>query len=405
MKRIVVLGGGFAGLWSAVGAARKLDELQIGPDEIDVTLVERNPYHNIRVRNYEADLTDVIVDLGDVLDPIGVRHVHGDVELVDTSAQVVGIQTAEGPQQLSYDRLVFALGSRLVRPNVPGLAEYGFDVDTYAAACRLNDHIRQPGSLPDSPARNAAVVVGAGLTGIEVATELPEKLQRALGASPHVVLVDHAQAAGSDMGDHARPRIEEALRTLAIETRLGVSVTGIGREAVTLSSGERIPAGTTVWCAGMRAHPLATAVAASRDPLGRLLVDEYMRVRGLPTVFAAGDAACAEMAAGHPSVMSCQHGRPMGRFAGHNVVADLVGAPLLPLRIDWYVTVLDLGPAGALYTVGWDRQVVSTGVAAKETKQMINCRRIYPPRSRLRADILAAAAPVVQAPPEVLAQR
>ena len=95
----------------------------------------------------------------------------------------------------------------------------------------------------------------------------------------------------------------------------------------------------------------------------------------------------------------------MGRFAGHNVVADLVGAPLLPLRIDWYVTILDLGPAGALYTVGWDRQVVSTGVAAKETKQMINCRRIYPPRSRLRADILAAAAPVVQAPPEVFAQR
>ena len=78
MKRIVVLGGGFAGLWSAVGAARKLDELQIGPGEIDVTLVERNPYHTIRVRNYEADLTDVIVDLGDVLDPIAVRHVRGD---------------------------------------------------------------------------------------------------------------------------------------------------------------------------------------------------------------------------------------------------------------------------------------------------------------------------------------
>jgi NADH:quinone reductase (non-electrogenic) len=55
MKRIVVLGGGFAGLWSAVGAARKLDELQIGADEVDITLVERNPYHNIRVRNYEAD--------------------------------------------------------------------------------------------------------------------------------------------------------------------------------------------------------------------------------------------------------------------------------------------------------------------------------------------------------------
>ena len=404
MKRIVVLGGGFAGLWSAVGAARKLDELEIGPHEVDITLVERNPYHNIRVRNYEADLTDAIVDLGDVLDPIGVRHVRGEAESVDTSARVVGIQTAEGPRQLSYDRTRVRAG----KPS--GQAERartrGTRIRCRYVRGRLPAQRSYPaaGQLADSSVRNAAVVVGAGLTGIEVATELPEKLQRSLGASPRVVLVDHAQAVGSDMGDHARPCIEDALQALAIEPRLGVSVTGIGRDSVTLSSGERIPAGTTIWCAGMRAHPLAASVAAPKDPLGRLLVDEYMRVRGVPTLFAAGDTACAEMATGHASVMSCQHGRPMGRFAGHNVVADLVGAPLLPLRIDWYVTVLDLGPAGALYTVGWDRRVVSTGVAAKETKQMINCRRIYPPRTRLRADILAAAAPVVQAPPEVFAQ-
>ena len=89
----------------------------------------------------------------------------------------------------------------------------------------------------------------------------------------------------------------------------------------------------------------------------------------------------------------------MGRFAGYNVVCDLFGLPMLPLSIDWYVTVLDLGPWGAVYTNGWDRHVVATGAVAKKTKRTINCQRIYPPRNGTRAEILAAAAPEVQSPP------
>jgi NADH:quinone reductase (non-electrogenic) len=89
----------------------------------------------------------------------------------------------------------------------------------------------------------------------------------------------------------------------------------------------------------------------------------------------------------------------MGRFAGHNVVCDLVGEPMLPLAIDWYVTVLDLGRWGAVYTEGWDRTVVAQRAAAKLSKETINRRRIYPPLSRDRQEILAAGAPIVQRPP------
>ena len=89
----------------------------------------------------------------------------------------------------------------------------------------------------------------------------------------------------------------------------------------------------------------------------------------------------------------------MGRFAGHNVVCDLLGEPILALNIDWYTTILDLGPWGAVYTEGWDRRVVAQGAVAKRTKETINRQRIYPPTSRNRREILAAAAPVVQKPP------
>jgi NADH dehydrogenase len=168
---------------------------------------------------------------------------------------------------------------------------------------------------------------------------------------------------------------------------------------VTLSSGEVVPASTVVWCAGMRANPLTAELGVPRDRLGRLPVDDYLRVDGVTDVFAAGDVASARMDDTHLSVMSCQHGRPMGRFAGYNVVSDLLGEPMLSLRIPWYVTVLDLGPVGAVYTEGWDRQVIASGADAKATKMTINGRRIYPPRNGDRAALLAAAAPALQGRP------
>jgi len=401
MARILVLGAGFAGLWAAVGAARKLDEIRVAPGEVEILVVDRNPYHNVRVRNYEIDLGNVAIPLGEVLDPIGVKHLVAQVESIDIAKQQVTIATSSDRELLAYDRLVLALGSELARPDIPGLADNGFDVDTYSAAARLNAHLSALGTKPASPGRSTVIVVGAGFTGIEVATELPSKLRRALPADEHrIILVDPNPVVAATIGDHARPAICEALSSLGIETRLGAKIAEVDAAGVALASGEIIPAQTIVWCAGMRASPLAATLPATRDRLGRIAVDPFMRATGLPNVFAAGDVASGLIDGAHCTVMSCQFARPMGRFAGHNVVADLLGRPMIPLRIDWYVTVLDLGTWGALYTVGWDRQVLSSGHDAKVIKRTINQKRIYPPRTGTRADILAAAAPIVQAPPQ-----
>ena len=136
-----------------------------------------------------------------------------------------------------------------------------------------------------------------------------------------------------------------------------------------------------------------------RDRLGRLPVDEFLKIKGLDAEFAAGDTASFLVDGTHPTVMSCQHSRPMARFAGHNVVCDLIGRPMLKLRIDWYTTILDLGPWGAVCTEGWDRKIVASGMEAKRTKETINRERIYPPRSGDRRAILEAAEPVVQPSP------
>ena len=400
MKRIVMLGSGFAGLIAAVGAARKLAELKIGKDDIAVTIVNRDPWHSIRVRNYEADLSDVRVRLEDVMEPIGVEIVLGEVTGVDCGRREVALQAEGRMTALPYDRLIFALGSELVRPPIPGLSEHGFDIDTFDAAARLSAHLAGLPARPDSPGRFTVLVVGGGLTGIEMATELAPRLRAIAGSSPvRVILADRAARIGSNMGDGACAVIEEALGSLGLEARPGVTVASVDAAGVRLASGEAIAAQTVVWCAGMRAHPLAASLPGEHDRFGRIAVDRSLKVAGAPDVFAAGDAAMALVDGVHPSVMSCQHARPMGRIAGHNAVCDLVGEPLMPLEIGYYVTCLDLGAWGAVYCQGWDRQVAVTGAAAKETKRTINCERIYPPRSRDPSEILAAGAPVTQAPP------
>jgi NADH:ubiquinone reductase (H+-translocating) len=399
MARILILGAGFAGLWAAIGAARKLNELKVPREAVEILVIDRNPYHNIRVRNYESDLSNVALPLAGLLDPIGVQHMVAEVTAIDPATQDVTIETTRGREHLSYDRLVLTLGSELVRPAIPGLVSRCFDVDSYATAVRLNNHLSALGRRKPSPARATVVVVGAGLTGIEVATEMPRKLARAGLSDPRIILLDRNPVIGAAMGDAARPVIGEALAALGIETRTGAEIARVDANGVTLGTGESIPTLTVVWCAGMAASPLTAGMGGEPDHQGRLVINPFMQAAGLTNVFAAGDAAVCALGGEHSTVMSCQFARPMGRFAGHNVVADLYQQPMLPLHIDWYVTVLDLGAWGALYTTGWDRQVSATGPAAKTTKMTINRERIYPPLTGRAADLFAAAAPTIQAPP------
>jgi NADH:ubiquinone reductase (H+-translocating) len=402
MQRIVIVGGGFAGLWSAVGAARRRGELGIPTADLEITLVNRDDFHAIRVRNYEADLSNVRVALDAVLDPIGVRHIVGNVADIDLNRREVGITTPQGRNVLPYDRLVMAAGSEVARPPIPGLADHAFSVDTFDEATRLDRHIAGLRGTQVAGGPTTVLIVGAGLTGVETACEMPNRLRAALppGTESRVILADHASHIGSTMGDAAIPVIREALDALGIEHRAGVRIVAVDPDGATLDTGERIAAGAIVWTAGMRASALTALFPVERDAFGRLPVDQWLRVQGVDHVFAAGDAARLLIDGVRPSVMSCQHARPMGRFAGHNVVCDLLGQPMLPLQIDWYVTVLDLGSWGALYTHGWDRRVVAVGPPAKQTKELINCVRIYPPLTSNPQEILDAARPTVQSPPE-----
>jgi len=396
MKNIVVVGGGFAGMWAALAAARKLDQASVGSDEVKVTVINRDGFHCIRPRLYESDLTDARVPLGPLLTAAGVSLVEGSVTDLRADQHALDIDGENGTLQMPYDRLVYAAGSILSLPEVPGLAEHTFNIDDYEAADRLNAHVESLTELSDHDGQFTAVVVGAGFTGLELVCELPARLAalagQGNGKSPWVVLVDQEPVLGATLGDNPRSEISKVVEGLGIETRLGVRVSKVDQHGLTLEDGSEIPAATVVWTGGALSSPLGQSLGVALDDLGRAPVDGHLRVTGVTDIFAAGDAARVPVDDDHIAVMSCQHAMPQGKFAGHNAAADLLGDACLDYRQPTYVTCLGLGPDNAIYTEGWDRIVRNTD--AHQLKRDILTQWIYPPQSGDRAETLAAAEPV-----------
>lgn len=394
--RLVIIGAGFAGMYAALSSARLRDIKGVPSTELKIALVAPEPTLVVRPRLYEPKPETLTAPLQDVLKAIDVDYVQGRADSIDTKSRTVAIVTADGSRQtLSYDRLVMAAGSRLFRPNIPGLAEHGFSVDQLDDAIALDRHLHGLARKPASAARDTVVVAGGGFTGIEVATEMPARLHAIFGknAKPRVIIVDRGDAIAPDMGAGPRPIIEDALRKLGVEVRLGAGVSALNKSGVTLSNGEHIESATVIWAAGMRAAPVTSQIPAERDNFGRLLVDRDLRVPSVPSVFATGDAArAASDDLGNYALMSCQHATRMGAFAGNNAAAELLGVPTKPYHQKAYVTCLDLGAAGAIFTRGWERNVEMVGAEAKKTKQEINTVWIYPPRAE-RAAALASADP------------
>ncbi|MHB9801138.1 NAD(P)/FAD-dependent oxidoreductase [Pseudomonas sp. MT3] len=394
-QQILIVGAGFGGLWSALSAVRLLDRQ--GADAA-VALLAPQAELRIRPRFYEHNVAGTTVPLGALFDAVGVNFIQGSATGIDSQARRVRYTGADGQShELPYDRLVLATGSEVARPAAAGIDRHTFDVDSLESAVELERHLHALAALPESPARNTVVVVGGGFTGIETATEMPGRLRAILGEETalNVIIVDPGQRIGAAMGDSIAEIIAHASETLGVSWRLGAPVSSVDENGVTLANGERIETRTVIWAAGVKASPLTAQIDAPRCPRGRLHVDRNLKVLGQDEIYATGDTAYAATDdLGNHALMTCQHAISLGRSAGNNAAADLLGVAPIPYSQPKYVTCLDLGGWGAVYTEGWDRQVKLTGEEGKQLKTQINTQWIYPPAAD-RAVALAAADPLI----------
>ncbi|HZZ04279.1 NAD(P)/FAD-dependent oxidoreductase [Paraburkholderia sp.] len=397
-KKILVVGAGFAGMWSALGAARLIDKEGQSAGDVEIALIAPEPLLHVRPRLHEDSPLKMKAPLLPLFEATGVKFIEGRVERIHPGDRAVDAIRPDGKSfTLTYDKLVLASGSKLFRPNVPGLKEHAFSIDQIDEADLLEKHFAKLANQPETKARNTVVVVGGGFTGLEIATELGHRVRAAVGGELpiEVIIVEQADSIGPDLGPGPRPIIEDAIRELGIVCKLNTVAGSIDETGLVTTTGERIEASTVIWTAGMRADPLTAQIDGERDRFGRLHATDDLRVPGRKDIFLAGDVAFAATDdKGNHALMSCQHAMTMGRIAGHNVAAELLGKPLLPYRQPVYVTCLDLGSYGAVFTEGWDRQIRMVGREAKALKRTICEEWIYPPAADKEA-AFAAADPAV----------
>lgn len=382
-KQILIVGAGFSGMWAALSAARLVDKAQ--HQGVDITVIAPQPELRVRPRFYENAVPTLVAPLQPLFEATGVTFLRGTVSQITPASRTVTWTDSTGATQpFSYDRLILASGSHVNRASVAGADKHTFDLDQLESASVLEQHLKDLAHKEESAARNTVVICGGGFTGIEMAMELPGRLREILGenAKTRVVVVERSPQPAARYSDALREVITQASEELGVEWRLNADIERVDASGITLKDGQTIASHTVIWTVGVQANGLTAQIDAPRDRQGRLFVNQELQVTGYNDIYATGDVAYAATDdKGNHALMTCQHAILLGKFAGNNAAASLLDVAPLPYRQENYVTCLDLGAWGAVYTEGWDQQVKLTRAEAKKLKLAITSELIYPPKA------------------------
>lgn len=371
MSKLVIIGGGFAGVWAAMSAAAEKNRRN--DERVEISLISKDDHLVIRPRLYEELSDKIRVPLIPLMQEIGVDFKTASIDAIYPNQRLVMSKR----QEFSYDRLIVATGSEIVVPRISGV-EHCFDVDTWESAQKLDRH------YATQPENTTFIVIGASFAGLEIATEHRKRF----GDKARIVLIDCNENATGFLGEKPRVHIQEATEFANIEQRLGQSVKSITPKGVLMQGGEFIESETVILATGMQASALTQMVNADRDEFGRLQVDRDLKVIGSDDIYAAGDTGRAYADDEHLAYMSCQHAIQLGRHAGHNALCDLLQREPVPYRQEIYRTCLDLGPWGALFTIGWTPEVQLLKEQGKAVKEEIVNNLIYPPSPDVGAEAI-----------------
>ncbi|MGW1027836.1 NAD(P)/FAD-dependent oxidoreductase [Streptomyces sp. NPDC002577] len=367
--RILVVGGGYVGMYTALRLQRKLKpELQ--RDEVEIVVVTPDPYMTYQPFLPEAAAGSisprhVVVPLRRILD--GCRVVVGEARSIDHAKRTATLTTLASDEEgagaitLTYDELVLAPGSVSRTLPVPGLADHAIGFKTVEEAIGLRNHVIEQmdiaSSTRDPAIRDAAltfVFVGGGYAGVEALAEL-EDMARYTARYYHNVkpedmkwiLVEATNRILPEVGEEMGKYAVRELRRRNIDVRLETRLESCEDRVAVLSDGARFPTRTVVWTAGVKPHPILAATDLPKNGRGRLKCTAQLSIEGVTHAWAAGDAAAVpDVTADEPGkecAPNAQHAVRQARVLGDNIAAALRGQPLQEYAHKYAGSVASLG--------------------------------------------------------------
>ncbi len=370
-KRILILGGGFAGVYTAYELKRHL-----GDAPVDVAIVNRENFFV-----FYPLLPEIIsgaIETSSILNPIRLVAPNatlyvGDVTGIDLEQQRVEIRQGlyghyQEPRSLYFDHVVISLGGVPNSSIVEGMAENAFDVqrlsNAFALRNQLIDTLEQADIETDPAAKRRLltfVVVGGGANGVEVVAEMRDMLVEVTARFRHisvddirVVLIHVGSRLVEDMPKQLSRFAERLLREKGVEIQFDRRVERVELDGVVLENGERIAASTVVGSVGVQPNPLTRDLPVEHNRKGQLKVSRKLNVPGYPNVWAIGDnAEVIDPHNGKPYPQTAQHAVREARLVARNIAASLKGEPLQPMRYRTLGQMVALGHRSAIaYVMG-----------------------------------------------------
>ena len=358
--RVVIIGGGFGGLYAAQALKR---------DDVDLVVLDRTNHHLFQPLLYQVATATLAPT--DITAPIRwlLRHQRNatvlmtEVDRVDTVRRIV---MADGGREFPYDYLIVAAGARHAYFGHPEWERFAPGLKSIDDAIRLrqrNLSAFERAELTDDPDERRAllsfVVIGGGPTGVELAGMLPMIARHALRGEFRRIAPESARVmlleAGARILPSYPPELSEHARldlvSLGVDVRLGALVTNVERGLVRIGDAEVIRAHTVIWAAGNAASPLGASLGALQDRAGRVVVEPDLSVANHPEVFVIGDMASITTG-GRPVPGVAPAAMQMGSQAAHNIRRSLEGRERLPFAYH---------NKGDLATIGRHRAIADFG--------------------------------------------
>ena len=346
VSRICILGGGFGGLYTAL----RLNQLAWKHGQKpEITLIDRQSSFVFTPLLYELITGEmqgweIAPPFAELLQGTDIRFHQGSVELVDVAQKCVML---EDGTELSYDKLVLALGCETPAESVPGVTEHAIPFRTMEDAYRLDAKLR---SLEASSAERIRVaIVGAGYTGVEVACKVADRLKE----RGKIRLIQSRDTILPNAPEFNRNSAIKALEQRGIWVDLETTISEITTDSIGLVYREQtdvIPVEVVMWTVGNQVSPAIANFGLPVTEQGKIIVSNTLQVEGYPDIFALGDAVAVIDADGASLPTTAQAAFQASDFAAWNVWSSLTDRPLLPFR---YINL------GEMMTLGTDNAVLS----------------------------------------------
>lgn len=354
--RILIAGGGYVGLYSALELEKRLR-----PGEADLFLV--NPENYMVYQPLLPEVASGTLEPRHAVVPLrtALRRTHivsGRLAGLDHEERVATIErTGDDPYELRYDHVVVGIGSVTRVLPVPGLEEHSVGFKTITEAIHLRNRVlhrlETAEATTDTEVRRRAltfVFVGGGYTGVEALAELEDMARSACRWFPTIspnelrwVLVEATDRILPTVSEQLGAYALRVLRSRGIEVLLETTLEEVEEGRLTLSDGQVIDSDTLVWVAGVVPNPLITELGLPTDDKDLVVVDQTLQADGMPGVWSAGDNASVPDGEGGTHPPTAQHAQREGRHIGANLTAVLRGEEPVPFRYDSPGEMITLG--------------------------------------------------------------